>query len=282
MPSAILSNRALLRLSGEDAASFLQNLVTTDIDLIGNDEIRASALLSPQGKVMFDFLVSRDGEELLLETRADIAADLAKRLTLYKLRAKVVISQPEQVVAKVFWDDDSASVMSGSKRDTRFKGLVVWRVYLDAGQSSNEDEWNRLRIASGVVESGSDYALGDAFPHDISFDQNSGVGFGKGCFVGQEVVSRMKHRGTARRRVLILEGSDALPVTGTDVTANGRPLGSLGTVDGNKALAILRIDRVADALNGALAILAGSVPVTASLPPDVSYSFPADTTSAQD
>jgi tRNA-modifying protein YgfZ len=282
MPSAILTNRALLRLSGEDAAPFLQNLVTTDIDSIGDDEIRASALLSPQGKVIFDFLVSRDGEDVLLETRADVAADLAKRLTLYKLRAKLVISQPEQVDAEVLWGDESASAMPGSKRDTRFKEQVVWRTYSDAGHSSNEDEWNRLRIASGVVESGTDYALGDAFPHDISLDQNSGVGFGKGCFVGQEVVSRMKHRGTARRRVLVLEGSDALPDTGTEVTANGRPLGSLGTVDANKALAILRIDRVADALNGALPILAGNVPVTASLPPEVSYSFPADTTSAQD
>ncbi|MBE7185405.1 MAG: folate-binding protein YgfZ [Methylobacterium mesophilicum] len=281
MPSAILSNRATLRLSGEEAVPFLQNLVTTDIEVIASDEIRASALLSPQGKVLFDFLVSRESDGLLLECRAHIAADLAKRLMLYRLRAKVAIGPPEQAFAAIGWDGESSRPLD-AKRDTRFTGRTVWRAQLLGAQPSNEDGWDRLRVECGVVESGMDYALGDAFPHDVSLDQNRGVGFGKGCFVGQEVVSRMKHRGTARRRVLILEGAKPLPATGTEVTANGRALGLLGTVSGNKALAILRIDRVADALNGGLPILAGDAAVGVMLPPGVSYVFPADSAAAED
>ena len=135
-----------------------------------------------------------------------------------------------------------------------------------------------FRIANGVAESGADYALGDAFPHDVLLDQMDGVGFRKGCYVGQEVVSRMQHRGTARRRVLIVSGEN-LPASGTEIVANGRALGTLGSTAGGKGLAILRIDRVKDALDAGVPIEAGGVPVTVAIPGWATFTYPEKTSS---
>ena len=208
MPTVHLRDRAIIAVEGVDAESFLQNIITTDLGLLGAGEARPSALLSPQGKILFDFLISRDGSErLLLECRAALADDFVRRLTLYKLRAKAAIAKRDQAVVAVTWgDDSSASQTDSSASDTRFpQAAKVVRHYgapLPA-QNASENDWHALRIAHGVAESGFDYEAGDAFPHDVLLDENGGVGFKKGCYIGQEVVSRMQHRGTARRRVLI-------------------------------------------------------------------------------
>ncbi|HEY4191155.1 MAG TPA: folate-binding protein, partial [Mesorhizobium sp.] len=134
--------------------------------------------------------------------------------------------------------------------------------------------WNALRIAHGVAESGADYALGDAFPHDVLLDQTGGVGFSKGCYVGQEVVSRMQHRGTARRRVLILSADTPLPGSGTEIAAAGKAVGVLGSTAGRQGLAIMRIDRVKEALDAGVAITASDVPVTVAIPNWATFTFP--------
>jgi folate-binding protein YgfZ len=133
-----------------------------------------------------------------------------------------------------------------------------------------------MRIAYGVAESGRDYALSDVFPHDILMDKNHGVDFRKGCYVGQEVVSRMHHRGTARRRVVTVTGETALPGSGTSIQAGGKPVGELGTVTGNRALAIVRTDRIADALAANIAATADGVDVTLTLPDWTGLSFEPD------
>ena len=140
--------------------------------------------------------------------------------------------------------------------------------------TGDREAWDRLRIAHGVAESGSDYEAGDAFPHDVLLDQNEGVGFRKGCYVGQEVVSRMQHRGTARRRVLLVRGEAPLPASGTELTVDGRSIGALGTVVGAEGLAILRIDKAKEAIDAGTPILAGEVPVAVSIPPGVGFGFP--------
>jgi folate-binding protein YgfZ len=136
------------------------------------------------------------------------------------------------------------------------------------------DAYTALRIAHGIAESGADYQLGDAFPHDVLLDQTGGVGFRKGCYVGQEVVSRMQHRGTARRRVLLVSADAALPAPGTELTADGRGVGTLGSAVGGNGLAIVRIDRVKAAVDAGQAILAGDVPVTLSIPAWAKFTFP--------
>jgi folate-binding protein YgfZ len=277
MPTARLDDRAIVSVSGQDAEHFLQNIVTADLDVLKAGEAKPSALLTPQGKILFDFLISRNGPDAFrLECRADIADDFIRRLTLYKLRAKVGISKQDESLVAVSWgiDSDPSETDSSWLRDLRFpEAAPVWRSYGSPEDSGNVGAWHAFRIANGIAESGTDYALGDAFPHDVLLDQTDGVGFRKGCYVGQEVVSRMQHRGTARRRVLIVS-SEALLAPGTEVTANGRPIGTLGsTADGN-GLAILRIDRVKDALDADTPIEAGGIPLSVAIPSWATFTYP--------
>ncbi len=306
MPFAVLSDRTILSVSGPDAEHFLQNILTLDLDKLGRGEARPGALLSPQGKILFDFLISRDGEDgFRLECRKDIAADFLRRLTLYRLRAKVELSIEDQAVVGVSWGSDSDASQTDSTRlaDARFGQGAVCRIYGtalpppltpprkgegDAGPGAPESpsplrggvrgggnaEWHALRIAQGIAESGSDYALGEAFPHDVLLDQTGGVGFQKGCYVGQEVVSRMQHRGTARRRVLIASGESALPAPGAEIVAGGKALGTLGSVAGEQGLAIVRIDRVKDALDAGQPIMAGDVAINLAIPGWATFTFP--------
>ncbi len=277
MPTAHLHDRAIVSVSGPDAEHFLQNIVTADLDTLAAGEAKPSALLTPQGKILFDFLVSRDGADgFRLECRADIADDFVRRLSLYKLRAKVEISKQDESLVAVSWGFDSARSETDSSwlRDSRFADSAPGRrSYAAHAADADAEAWQAFRIASGVAESGADYALGDAFPHDVLLDQTGGVGFRKGCYVGQEVVSRMQHRGTARRRVLIVSG-DALPASGSEVTAGGKPLGALGSTAGGIGLAILRIDRVKDALDAGAAIEADGQAVTVAIPDWATFTYP--------
>lgn len=286
MPSVSLADRALIRVSGPDAEHFLQNIVTADLSDLPEGAIKPCTLLTPQGKILFDFLIARDGADtFLIDCRADVADDLSRRLMLYRLRAKAEISKLDQSLVTVEWNSDSSASGSDSTqafRDLRFVEPTVWRRHGGTPGSDALRDWDLLRIENGVAESGSDYQLSDAFPHDVLLDQNGGVGFRKGCYVGQEVVSRMQHRGTARRRVLVAHGDGPLPSAGTEITANGRAIGTLGTVAGERGLAIVRIDRVKDALDASVPILAGETAVALAIPPHAHFTFPQDASAGAD
>ncbi|MGD9913574.1 MAG: folate-binding protein YgfZ [Rhizobiaceae bacterium] len=285
MPVVPLPDRALIHVSGPDALDFLQNIVTADLSLLGADEAKPSALLSPQGKILFDFLVSHAGDQTLrLDIRADVADDFVRRLTLYRLRAKVQIAKLDQGLVVVRFNSDSAASQtestasdadSGWLRDSRFPQGGAWRRYgVAVAADASLDAWNAFRIAHGVAESGADYALGDAFPHDVLLDQYGGVGFRKGCYIGQEVVSRMQHRGTARRRVLIAGGDGPLPSAGAEIMAGERAVGTLGNGVGNAALAIARLDRVKDAIDAGTPLTAAGTRLTLAIPAFASFGFP--------
>lgn len=271
MPAAFLGNRRLIRVSGKDSADFLQGLITTDIATL-TDMARPAALLTPQGKILFDFLIWRDGDSFLIDIDDANVEAFVKRLSLYKLRAAVTIEALPTEGVTVFWDEGD---IDGAVVDGRFLTAGV-RVLRKPGHHGDgpESAYRAQRIAHGIVMSGFDYALQDAFPHDVLMDMNEGVGFRKGCFIGQEVVSRMKHRGTARKRPVIVSAAAPLPPTGTELTAGGKPIGTLGTVIGPQALAIVRIDRVGEAMASGALILAGDVPVTLSLPAWSGLTFP--------
>lgn len=285
MPIALLKDRALIIVSGPDAEHFLQNILTTDLDTLGESEAKPGALLTPQGKILFDFLISRAGENAFrLECRVDISDDFVRRLMLYKLRAKVEIAKSEQTLVTVGWGKESIASEndSAAPADRRFLDESVTRSYAGVADAGDIAAWQAFRIAHGIAESGADYALGDAFPHDVLLDETDGVGFRKGCYVGQEVVSRMQHRGTARRRVLIVQAGLPLPASGTELTVDGRPVGTLGSSAGTSGLAIARIDRVKAALDAGQPILAGDVPVTVAIPAWAKFSFPQETVSAEE
>lgn len=277
MPAIQLTDRTVILAAGPDARSFLQNIVTTDISALAEGEVRPGALLSPQGKIVFDFVISRAGEDTFrLDCRRDIAEAFLKRLMLYRLRAKVELSLREEALIAVSWDNDStASQNDSTLLDRRFPEILgVLRHYGKAvAEECDIGLWHRLRIEHGVAEGGWDYAFGDAFPHDVLFDQNGGVGLAKGCYVGQEVVSRMHHRGTARRRLVIVEGEAPLPAPGMEVTAEGRTIGALGSVSDRIGLAIVRIDRAAEANAAGTPILAGGVKLSLRLPAYARFSL---------
>lgn len=281
MPVVHLEDRTLISVDGEDAETFLHNVITTDLSSLGRDEARAGALLSPQGKILFDFLISRAGSGFRLDCRTALADDFMRRLTMYKLRAKVTIGKQDQGLVAVSWGADSSPSYDESVRDSRFPAETgVWRHYAaPAAAATGQAEWDALRVANGVAESGSDYAAGDAFPHDVLLDENGGVGFRKGCYIGQEVVSRMQHRGTARRRVLVVDAPGL--AHGAELLANGRSAGAIGTVAGGKALAIARVDRVKEALDAGQPITVAGSPATVAIPPGAKFRFP-ETTQAED
>lgn len=278
MPALILPDRNIVQVDGDDAGHFLQNLITANIDSIKPGETRASALLTPQGKILFDFLISRAGETgYRCDIRADQADDFIRRLTLYKLRAAVSFERLSETPVIAGWDGDAPH---GALHDTRFpEEVLAWRLY-GSGSVLDGDlpGWNSIRIAHGVAESGADFALSDVFPHDVLMDKNGGVDFRKGCYVGQEVISRMHHRGTARRRVVTVKAETDLPATADPATelnirAGDKAVGSLGTTVGRSALAIVRTDRVADALAEETALTVEGIPVTLSLPDWTGLSF---------
>ena len=273
MPSARLLDRSTLLVSGPDAAHFLQNLVTLDLDALPTGEARPGALLTPQGKILFDFLASRLGEAFRLDVAAGARGDLAKRLTLYKLRAQVTIEPTDEAVA-VGWEGEPGV---GACRDTRFPS-GVWRIYGEAAAGIGEDaaaEFEHLRIRNAVAEAERDFPASDVFPHDVLLDQNGGVSFRKGCFVGQEVVSRMQHRGTARRRLMVLRGENHL-TPGANIEAGGRAIGTILSANGTLGMGLVRIDRLADALTGDNpTVSADGVPLEADVPSWAGYTLPA-------
>ena len=279
MSTTALAERGNVRVHGAEARSFLDGLVTCDLDRVGPGRPRFGALLSPQGKILFDFHLWQTGDdEFHLDVQRPLAPDLVKRLGLYRLRAKVGIEDASNALAVVAgWE--GAPPPAGAAGDPRLAALG-WRLLVpraEAGQAGgNEEGYQAKRIRLGVPESGRDFALGETFPHEALMDQLGGVDFDKGCYVGQEVVSRMQHRGTARSRIVPIvhhDGAAALP--GAEVTAAGRVIGRMGSATGERGLALVRLDRVGEALAGGEPILAGGHPVRIELPGWVTFTLPA-------
>jgi len=287
MPSVHLADRGVVRVSGEDAKSFLDGLITCDLDRVSAHTARLGALLSPQGKILFDFLVFQAPAEIgggyYLDTLRVFAPDLAKRLGFYKLRAKVAIEDLSDAMAVVAgWGEprpgDEVGLVAEDPRlpDLGWRAVIAAQDAAEFAQSPAE-AYHAHRIALGVPEGGRDFLFGDAFPHEALMDQLHGVDFDKGCYVGQEVVSRMQHRGTARTRIVlaIYEGGFAADI-GVEVTAGDKSLGKTGTGLQGQGLLMIRLDRAADALASGQPILAGGIPVRLRKPHWVNFPYPGE------
>jgi folate-binding protein YgfZ len=273
MPFAIIENRAVFSVSGPDAEHFLHNLVTADIEGLPSGKWRPSALLTAQGKVQFAFLVARNDVGFLIDCDGRDVVDLHKRLKFYRLRAKVELADPVPVAAEIKWDQIAPLE---TMRDSRFANSLVWRRLIEPHALSGIAGWDALRIRFGIAEPHMDYAYGDIFPHDMNLDQIGGVSFKKGCYVGQEVVSRMQHRSTARWRVMVAISQSAL-VAGSQIMAGGKPAGHIGTVCGNQALALVRLDRIRTAFDSGAPVVAGDAAIAIKFPENVTFFWPANT-----
>jgi len=234
-----MTKRRILKLSGPDAGEFLQGLITNDIKGI-NDGLVYAAILTPQGKYIADFFLSKRGDDILLDI-ADTHADTVKtRLTMYKLRANVSIEESNLHLHRGL---GPAPAMAYA--DPRHPEMG-WRAYRETPQTDDTVDWTALRVAHQIPETGIELTS-DSFILEVGFERLSGVDFRKGCYVGQEVTARMKHK-TELRKGLACVSVDGVAEPGDPITKDGKPVGTLLSRSGNKALAYLRFDRADGAL----------------------------------
>lgn len=229
-----MSTRTVYRISGSDHASFLQNLVTNDVTR-AKDGLVWSALLTPQGKYLADFFLLADGDGLLLDVDAGLAAGLAQRLTMYRLRADVAIEETDIKVARGLGETPT-----GAYADPRDASLG-WRAY--DGRASEDADWDALRVAAGVPESGIELIPNESYPLEQRFEALSGVDFKKGCYVGQEVTARMKHKTELRKGLARVAVAGSAELGTPILNEEGKEAGTLYSQADGAGLAYLRFDR---------------------------------------
>lgn len=269
-----LESRSLVEVAGPEASDFLDRMITQNAEAADGRTAAFGALLTPQGKIISDFLVVRqENGGFLLDAPSAGADDLRKRLTMFKLRANVTIEASPLAVYAGVGTPPAAGLPA---IDPRHPDLG-WRLYAPEGLvATNADEaiWQAHRVSLGIPEAGADLPLLDAFPHDLAMDSLKGVDFDKGCYVGQEVVSRMRYRGTARRRPVLIAAETDLPPAASEILIGGRVAGHLGSANGPNGIAVLRLDRVRDAISSGEAITVDGLPVSVALPAWADYGWP--------
>ena len=240
MSIARLDSRAVIAVSGPDWRAFLQGLLTQDVETIAPGELRFSALLTPQGKLLHDLFVAGKEEGALLDVAADHRDAILQRLSMYRLRAKVTLEASDLAVFAVFGEDASGE---GFHADPRLPALGARAYGLAVVPDADEDAYEAHRLALGVPGP-ADWGSEANYPIEADFDLLSGIDFKKGCFVGQETTSRMKRRGTIKNRMLPIAFDGPPPPFGAEVLAGTLRAGEvLGGRDG-RAMALLRLDRI--------------------------------------
>jgi tRNA-modifying protein YgfZ len=296
MKAALLPDRGVVKVAGDDARKFLNGLLTADIGKVTPDSARFAALLTPQGKIIADCIVAevapQEGAGLFLDCPRALAPSLVERLNFYKLRAKLIVEDLSEALGVLAaWDGEGTTECGLVYRDPRLPALGL-RVMLPphlaseaaaelGAELSDAGAYEAHRVALGIPRGGLDFMYGDAFPHEADMDQFGGVDFEKGCYVGQEVVSRMEHRGSARNRVVPI-GYDAFaPEAGVPVMAGERQVGIMGSSAAGRGLALLRLDRVADALAADVALIAGGVTIRPVKPDWARFPWPGESKAAE-
>lgn len=226
--------RSLIEVTGEDRVDFLQGLVSNDVKRVGEGLVYA-ALLTPQGKYLADFFLVPAGEAILIDVATPLAAGLKQRLTMYKLRAKVALADSALHVTRGL-----GTPPEGAFADPRDPALG-WRAYGEAPGGDPAIDWDAIRVAHCIPESGIELGP-DTYLLEAGFERLRGVDFRKGCYVGQEVTARMKHKTELRKGLVTVEVAGTAPV-GTEITADGKPAGTLYTQSGGRGIAYLRFDR---------------------------------------
>jgi folate-binding protein YgfZ len=296
MNAALLPDRGVVKVAGLDAAKLLNGLVTADLDTVTLEHARYAALLTPQGKIIADFILVKGALEAhyFLDCPRALAGTLVQRLNFYKLRAKVIVEDlSETLGVMAVWDGSGTSAFGQCYGDPRLPALgnrCLLATHLAREATTalgatlvDASEYEAHRIALGVPRGGQDFIYADAFPHEADMDQLGGVDFDKGCFIGQEVVSRIEHRGTARTRVVPVAFDGPPPEAGATVTAGGSTLGMMGS--GSAAiglgLAALRLDRVAEAMASATPLVAGGITIRPVKPGWARFPWPGEAKAAE-
>lgn len=259
-----LAGRTVISVQGPEAGHFLHNILTADVEHLAKGEASYAALLSPQGKILSDMLVQRQDGGFLIDCAASQRDALLKRLQMYRLRTKLDIAAAPDMSVGV-----SPHVIAGGFPDPRCPD-IGWRT-IGSHMGQEAEGYDAARIAAGLADTDADLGSGEFFPHEANLDQLGGVSFRKGCYVGQEVVSRMEHRGTARSRILPVKLEADAPPKGTDIRAGEKQVGTLLSSSGRRALALIRLDRLAEAT---APLQAGGVPLQVLKPGWARYDVP--------
>jgi len=296
MKAALLPDRGVVKAVGDDARSFLNGLLTADFAKLTPATPKFAALLTPQGKIVVDCIVAeappKDGGGFFIDCPRALAGTLVERLNFYKLRAKVICEDLSAVLGVLaVWSGLGRTDYGLVYSDPRLPALgqrVMLPPHLakaaakDLGaELVDASVYEAHRISLGVPRGGLDFIYGDAFPHETNMDQLAGVDFDKGCYVGQEVVSRMEHRGTARTRIVPVTTDGNAPDAGMPVMAGDKPVGTTGSGMGNRGLAMVRLDRVADAMAAGTPLTAGGVTIALCRPDWAKFAWPADKVGAK-
>lgn len=279
MKTALLDDRAVLRAHGADVKDLLQRLVTGNLDRADAGNTVYSLLLTPQGKFLFDFFMTAEaGSEgvYLLDCAKSRAAELQKRLTMYKLRADAAFDDASEKLAVVAqWGD--AAVQDTAHADPRgaFLGTrqIVTRSDVPAGLDATAEDYRAFCVSRGVPNGALDIGADKDFPIESNLDLLNGIDFHKGCFVGQEVASRAHRKGKARKRLVVADTGSVPPQTGADITIGGAKVGSVAGHAGTKALALVFLDRVAKA--GSTTAQAGDAVLELHVPSYAEFSLEA-------
>ena len=288
---AKLPDRAVLKIGGPEKRDFLQGLITNDMEKLAADNAIYAALLTPQGKIIADFFLVERGDDFLLDCDAQIAPALLKRLTMYKLRADVTIETlGDEHVAVLFGADAAttsglvgtpgATIQNGDATlfvDPRHADLGARLIALDLdaalasiGAETSDvspEAYKAHRIGLGVAEGTGELGTENMFALEANMAELNGVDFKKGCYVGQEVTARMKHKTTLRKRIVPLSSDNPLPDGDATVSAGDRTIGDLCATSGTAALALLRLDRLEEAQASGDAPQVGDLAVTPTNPP---------------
>ena len=238
MPDQPHENRTVIAIAGNDSEKFLQDLITNDVTRADNGLIYA-ALLSAQGKFLYDFFLTRNEQGFLLDIAADQAPKFAQRMNMYKLRADVTITGTDLNVAR-----GQGTVPDGAFADPRHPEMG-WRKYTSDVLQPDNIDWDAIRVVHCIPEMGIELISGSTYILEAGFERLSGVDFKKGCYVGQEVTARMKHKTELRKGFVTVAIDGSAPI-GTDIISNGKVAGQIYTQSGNQAIAYLRFDRAAD------------------------------------
>jgi folate-binding protein YgfZ len=247
MTAILLEDRSIVAVSGPEARPFLQSLITNDIEKLAPRRAIHAALLTPQGKILFDFLIAEGDAAILIDCARASRDALVKRLTMYRLRAKVEIEARDQLAVLVGLTGRPTE-RGLTFEDPRLAALGHRTIGASAEMPNvplGPEAYHKHRLELGVPEGG-DFGSDKIFALDAGLDELHAVDFEKGCYVGQELTARMKHRGTARKRLLLVDGEDGL-ATGVELRAGGLNIGEVVSVHGQRGFALVRLDRLEEA-----------------------------------
>lgn len=277
-----LPSRGVFRVTGSDTSHWLQDLVTNDIDRLETEAALYAALLSPQGKILFDFIVygapDGNGGGVLIDCEAAALDALVKRLSMYRLRSNVKLTpEPDLgVISSCTPLDAALAFVEVAARDPRLEKLG-YRMIGDRDRMQaeyeaqghrvdGEDVYRDYLLELGVPNGAADFAPGKAYPLESNFEELSGVSFSKGCFIGQEVIARMKHKTELRKRVLPVSVDDDVLVVGADIRAGSAKAGTILSSSGNKGLALVRLEEWQEAREANVSLEADGALVSVSVP----------------